>query len=79
MNEYGLLYDYLEERGLLERIAVIADNDNLQMYIDGRLYPVCLSMDLDIPEDLAQSIIIDGIRYRFSTEQFSNLKWVTFD
>lgn len=41
-----------------------------QMRVNGKLYPVCLSLNPGIPDALCNSIEIDGTIYRFDAMQY---------
>lgn len=66
------LEEYLDANGLTALYIMDETGKTFgEMKIDGIRYPVGLSLSLDIPDDLCNSIVIDGIRYHFSVYDFS--------
>ena len=70
--KFNLLNDYLQENGFSDSFQFLSDDDTFgHLYIDGKIYPVYLSVSANIPDDLCNSVVIDGKRYRFSADSIA--------
>lgn len=63
--KFNRLEDYLTENGL--SCVWLQDADTFgKLYINGKLYPVRLTLSPNIPDDLSFSVRINRKTYRFS-------------
>lgn len=61
------LEEYLSTNGLTASYIMDETGETFgEMDINGRRYPVALSLSADVSDDLCNSISIDGIRYCFN-------------
>lgn len=66
---FNLLDDYLRENGFSDSFRLLTDDKSFgHLYINGRVYPVRLSLSINIPDNLCNSVIINGRTYRFCVE-----------
>lgn len=65
------LEEHLKTNGLTASYIMDETGETFgEMDIDGRRYPVGLSLSLGLSDDLCNSICIDGIRYYFSVYDY---------
>lgn len=63
--KFNRLEDYLSEHGF--SYVWLQDADTFgKIYLNGKLYPVYLSLSMNIPDDLCFSVRINRKIYRFS-------------